>query len=247
MHRFIVSPESLKRAVVTLGDADSHHAAVVLRIGVGEAVTLLDGEGTVAVGRILQVSKRAVVLEVEERRVVPRRAWEVLLLAAVTKGKAWDALLQKATELDVAGIVPLLTRHCVVKVSRDERARRREDWQAAVAEAAKQCGTPWLPRVLEPVSMDEWLRASDRLDVGLVAALLPGAVEIGEVLDRHPEARRVGVVIGPEGDLDGGELKALAEAGYQPVTLGRTVLRADTAALAAAAVVGHELRRRWCE
>lgn len=245
MHRFIVPPDSLKRAVVTLGESDSHHAAVVLRIGVGEVVTLLDGEGTVAGGRVLQVGKRSVVIEVEERRVLPRRAWEVVLLAAVTKGKAWDAMLQKATELDVAGIVPLLTRHCVVKVAKDERARRRDDWQAAVAEAAKQCGTPWLPRVSEPVSIEEWLRAGDRLDLGLVAALLPGAVEIGEVMDRHPEVRRVGVVVGPEGDLDGAEIKALAEAGFQPVTLGTTVLRADTAALAAAAVVGHELRRRW--
>ncbi len=245
MHRFIVSPESLKREVVTLGESDSHHASVVLRIGAGEIVTLLDGEGTVASGRVLQVGKRAVVIEVEERRVLPRRGWEVILLAAVTKGKAWDALLQKATELDVAGIVPLLTRHCVVKVARDERARRRDDWQAAVAEAAKQCGTPWLPRVSEPVPIDEWLRAGDRLDLGLVAALLPGAVEIGDVMVRHPEARRVGVVIGPEGDLDGAELKALVEAEFQPVTLGATVLRADTAALAAAAVIGHELRRRW--
>ncbi len=245
MHRFIVSPELLKRAVVTLGESDSHHAAVVLRIGVGELVTLLDGEGTVAEGRVLQVSKRAVAIEVDERRLLPGRGWEVVLLAAVTKGKAWDALLQKATELDVAGIVPLLTRHCVVKVARDERVRRRDDWQAAVAEAAKQCGAPWLPRVSEPVSIDEWLRAGDRLDLGLVAALLPEAREIGEVMDHHPTARRVGIVIGPEGDLDGGELKGLAEAGFQPVTLGSTVLRADTAALAAAAVVGHELRQRW--
>lgn len=245
MHRFIVSPESLKRALVTLGESDSHHASVVLRIGAGEIVTLLDGEGTVAGGRVLQVGKRAVVIEVEERRVLPPRAWEVVLVAAVTKGKAWDALLQKATELDVAGIVPLLTRHCVVKVARDERGRRREDWQAAVAEAAKQCGTPWLPRVSDPVPIDEWIGAGERFDLGLVAALLPGGGEIGDLMDRHPEARRVGVVIGPEGDLDGAELKALAEAGFQPVTLGATVLRADTAALAAAAVVGHELRRRW--
>jgi 16S rRNA (uracil1498-N3)-methyltransferase len=245
MHRFIVSPDSLKRAVVTLGESDSHHAAVVLRIGVGEVVTLLDGEGTVASGRVLQVGKRAVVIEVEERRALPRRAWEVVLLAAVTKGKAWDALLQKATELDVSGIVPLLTRHCVVKVARDERVRRRDDWQAAVAESAKQCGTPWLPRVSEPVSIEEWIEAGDKLELGLVAALLPGAGEIGDVMASHPEARRVGVVIGPEGDLDGAELKALTEAGFQPVTLGATVLRADTAALAAAAVAGHELRRRW--
>lgn len=235
----------MKRTVVTLGESDSHHAAVVLRIEAGERVIVQDGEGTVADGRVVQVGKRTVAIEVLERRTLPRRAWEVVLLAAVTKGKAWDAVLQKATELDVAGIVPLLTQHCVVKVPRDERARRRDDWQAVVAEAAKQCGTPWLPRVFEPVSIEEWLRSGDQPDVGLVAALLPGAGEIGDRLSRYPEARRVGIVIGPEGDLTEPELTTLAGAGFHPVTLGATVLRADTAALAAAAVVGHELRRRW--
>jgi len=245
MHRFIVSPEALSRGVVTLGESDSHHAAVVLRLESGEVVTLLDGEGTVAEGLVQKVTKRAVDIEVQERRVLPRRAWEVVLVAAVTKGKAWDALLQKGTELDVAGIVPLLTRNCVVKVAREERARRRQDWQAAVAEAAKQCGTPWLPQVSDPVAIDEWLAGNPRFDVGMVAALAPGAGEMGDIMAQNAGARRVGVVIGPEGDFDAAELKALTVAGFHPVTLGTTVLRADTAAFAAAAVIGHELRRRW--
>jgi 16S rRNA (uracil1498-N3)-methyltransferase len=245
MHRFIVSPEALSRGVVTLGESDSHHAAVVLRLESGEVVTLLDGEGTVAKGLAQKVTKRSVDIEVQERRVLPRRAWEVVLVTAVTKGKAWDALLQKGTELDVAGIVPLLTRNCVVKVAREERARRRQDWQAAVAEAAKQCGTPWLPKVSDPVAIDEWLAGNPRFDVGMVAALAPGAGEMGDIMAQNAGARRVGVVIGPEGDFDAAELKALTGAGFHPVTLGNTVLRADTAALAAAAVIGHELRRRW--
>ena len=145
----------------------------------------------------------------------------------------------------MAGIVPLLTRNCVVKVAREERARRRQDWQAAVAEAAKQCGTPWLPQVSDPVAIDEWLAGNPRFDVGMVAALAPGAGEMGDIMAQNAGARRVGVVIGPEGDFDAAELKALTVAGFHPVTLGTTVLRADTAALAAAAVIGHELRRRW--
>jgi 16S rRNA (uracil1498-N3)-methyltransferase len=77
-----------------------------------------------------------------------------------------------------------------------------------------------------------------------VAALAPGTREIGEVLEAHPEARHVTIVIGPEGDFDAPELESLLKAGYAPVTLGPTILRADTAAVTAAAVVAHQLRRR---
>ena len=102
-----------------------------------------------------------------------------------------------------------------------------------------------MPQVSDPVAIDEWLAGNPRFDVGMVAALAPGAGEMGDIMAQHAGARRVGVVIGPEGDFDAAELKALTGAGFHPVTLGTTVLRADTAALAAAAVIGHELRRRW--
>jgi 16S rRNA (uracil1498-N3)-methyltransferase len=244
MHRFLVAPELFAASVVSLGAAESHHAAVVLRVTVGEIVTLLDGQGTIALGTVASVSKREVHVTVTSRdRARPRRG-EVVLAVAVTKAKAWDSMLQKATELDVAGIVPLLTRHCVVKVDPAERGKRRDDWQAAVAEATKQCGTPWMPQVGLPRTLAQWLAEPRREGVGLVAALAPGTREIGEVLDAHPEAQHVTIVIGPEGDFDAPELESLLKAGYAPVTLGPTILRADTAAVTAAAVVAHQLRRR---
>lgn len=244
MHRFLVAPELLAAPVVSLSAAESHHAAVVLRVTVGETVTLLDGQGIIASGTVASVSKREVHVAVTSRdRARPRRG-EVVLAVAVTKSKAWDLMLQKATELDVAGIVPLLTRHCVVKVDPSERAKRRDDWQAAVAESTKQCGTPWMPQVGLPRTLAEWLGEPRRAGVGLVAALASGALEIGEVLEAHPEAQRVTIAIGPEGDFDASELESLLRAGYAPVTLGPTILRADTAAVTAAAVVAHQLRRR---
>jgi 16S rRNA (uracil1498-N3)-methyltransferase len=244
MHRFIVLPEVLTASVVSLGPADSHHAAVVLRVAVGEKVTLLDGQGTIAQGTVVSVSKRDVQVSVTSRdRARPRRG-DIVLAVALTKAKAWDSLLQKATELDVAGIVPLLTRHCVVKVDPSERGKRRDDWQMAVAEATKQCGTPWMPQVELPRTLAEWLGEPRPRGLALVAALAPGTCEIGEALEAHPEAQRVTIVIGPEGDFDAAELRSLLGAGCIPVTLGPTILRADTAAVTAAAVVAHGLRRR---
>jgi 16S rRNA (uracil1498-N3)-methyltransferase len=244
MHRFIVSPSALDQPTLTLDAGDSHHAAVVLRVLAGETVQLLDGRGGVADARVLEVAKRAVVVQVMERRKAPPRTGEVFLVAAVTKGRAWELMLQKATEVDVAAIVPILSRRCVVKVDRNERRDRQMDWQRTINEAAKQCGTPWIPRVAEPVGFDEWLDRPLPFDLGLVAALVPGSREIGELLDEHPSFRRVGVVVGPEGDFDALELQRLFDHGILPATLGPTVLRAETAAVVAVALVAYELRRR---
>ena len=245
MHRFIVTPLALDQATLALDAADSHHAAVVLRVEPGEDVRLLDGRGGVADGRVLEVGKRAVVVEVTGRRRAQPRSGEVILVAAVTKGKAWELTLQKATELDVAGIVPVFTRRCVVKVDPAERPQRQLDWQRTVNEAAKQCGTPWIPRVKEPVNLEEWLKSSSPFDLALVAALVSDSQEVGELLGEHANARRVGVVVGPEGDFDPAELQMLFDRGFLPVTLGPTILRAETAAFASVALVAHELRRRW--
>lgn len=245
MHRFIVTPSALNQATLVLDAADSHHAAVVLRVEPGEAVRLLDGRGGMADGRVLEVGKRAVVVEITGRRKAQPRIGEVILVAAVTKGKAWELTLQKATELDVTGIVPVFCRRCVVKVDPAERPRRQLDWQRTVNEAAKQCGTPWIPRVEAPVDLEEWLKPSSLLDLGLVASLVPDSREVGELLGAHADARRVGVVVGPEGDLEPGELQMLFDRGFLPVTLGPTILRAETAALVSVALVAHELRRRW--
>ncbi len=243
MHRFIVTPSALDQATLTLDTGDSHHAAVVLRVKPGEAVLLLDGQGGVADARVVDVSKRAVQVEVIGRRRVRPRTGEVILVAAVTKGKAWELTLQKATEVDVAGIMPILCRRCVVKVDPAERHQRQLDWQRTVNEAAKQCGSPWIPRVEEPLGLEEWLKQPPSFDLGLVAALVPDSREVSEILAGHAILRRVAVVVGPEGDFDPAELERLLGRGFSPVTLGPTVLRSETAAVVAVALLAHELRR----
>lgn len=244
MHRFLVEPGTLQAGTVRLDPGESRHAAVVLRLRPGDPVTLLDGAGTVAEARLVEVSPRSVAAEVVARHAVPPRRGEVVLAAALTKGKAWDWTIQKATELGVAGIVALSMKRSVVRVDRADAEAKREDWRRGAIEAAKQCGTPWLPRIEGPFTPGEWLARGPAVDAGLVAALTPGTLEVAEALARVPEARRVALVIGPEGDMDEAELRAFLEAGFQPVTLGPTVLRAETAATAGIAVISACLRVR---
>ncbi len=247
MHRFLVDFPLRDGGRVELGESDGHHAAVVLRLKVGDPVTLLDGQGGVAEARVVLAGSRRFEVVIEALKAVPPRPYSLILAAALLKGKAWDWTLQKAAELEASLIVPLQMARCVVRVESDESGwgRRRTDWQRTVNEAAKQCGSPWITRVEKPRSLVGFLKDRSFWNSGIMASLLPDACEIEDALEMAPESRKVALLVGPEGDLSPEESDLCMDAGLIPVTLGPTVLRAETASVVGLALAGHELRRRF--
>lgn len=241
MHRFFVSPEHFGRTTVLLDEGESRHATRVLRLGVGGEIELLDGAGRCAAARLVRADRSGVEAEVLTVRQVPRPP-AVGLAAAVLKGRAMDFLVQKATELGVAEIHPLLTERTVVRIGAGEAEEKVAGWRSTAIEACKQCGNPWLPRFHPPVGLREFVAKSPG-GLMLVAALAGAPRFPGEVLRRRdPVPAEVTVIIGPEGDLTAEELAALIGAGAVPITLGSLVLRGETAAVASLAIVQHELR-----
>lgn len=246
MHRFHIPPGSANGAEVLLSPEESHHALRVLRLGVGDAVALLDGAGVEARGSVLAADKRAVRVGVRERIVHPALPCAVTLLQALPKGRLMDTIVEKATELGAARIVPLLTEHTISRPDDDHAASKLEKWRTTALEAVKQCGNPWLPRIEVPVTFAEFLRCKERFDLALVASLHPGARPIRAVFEEFQarEKRRpatLAVWVGPEGDFTAPEIAALVSDGVQPITLGRLVLRCDTAAVATLALVMNEV------
>ncbi len=245
MHRFHIPPGTASKAEVTLSPEESHHALRVLRLSPGGAVTLLDGAGGEARGVVVTADKRAVRIAVRERIVHPPLPCAVTLLQALPKGRLMDTIVEKATELGAARIVPLLTAQTVSRPDEDHAASKLEKWRTTALEAVKQCGNPWLPRVEAPVSFAEFLRRKERFDLALVASLHPGARPMRAVFEEFQarENRRpasVAVWVGPEGDFTTQEIAALLSAGVQPITLGRLVLRCDTAAVTTLALALNE-------
>lgn len=245
MHRFHIPPGTANGAEVLLSPEESHHALRVLRLAPGDAVTLLDGAGIEARGSILTADKRAVRVGVRERIVHPPLPCAVTLVQALPKGRLMDSIVEKATELGAARIVPLLTEHTVSRPDQDHAANKLEKWRTTALEAVKQCGNPWLPRVEAPVSFAEFLRCKEAFDLALVASLHPGARSVRAVFAEFQarEKRRpasVAVWVGPEGDFTQGEIATLVGGGVQPITLGRLVLRCDTAAVTALALALNE-------
>jgi 16S rRNA (uracil1498-N3)-methyltransferase len=210
-----------------LTGAQAHHATGVLRLRVGDEVELFDGRGNVARCRIATADKRELGLSVLEQSVSPPLPVRITLAAALIK-KNFDFIVQKATELGVSEIIPLITDRTVVRGGRPER------WQEIALEACKQCGNNWLPVIHPPQPLPALLAGNHELK--LVASLQPGAQRLQPV-----PVGSVAVAIGPEGDFTPAEYVQLQEAGYQPISLGPLVLRADTAALYALSIVHHEL------
>ena len=252
MHRFYLPPDLCRASEFSLSESDAHHAVKVLRLREGDAVTVLDGVGGVIDGTIRSAGKRDVVVGVRQRHQAPAPASRVHLIQAIPKAKLIESIIQKATELGVSRIVPLLTERVVTQLDGDGAEAKAAKWQQVAVEACKQCGQPWLPIVEAPQTPAEWLKRGEKFDLALVGALRPGS--------RHPRAffeqfvrdhgrkpQDVAIWIGPEGDFTSAELDAAEAAGAKPITLGPLVLRVETASIYCLSVVNYELQAETSE
>jgi 16S rRNA (uracil1498-N3)-methyltransferase len=240
IHRFYLEPKEWTSPEPTLGTEDSHHCADVLRLQVGDRVTLFDGAGSVADATLTEVHRKHCRVTIGERTITPPLKSAITLAQAVPKGKNMDLILQKAVELGASTIVPLLTRRTVVRLDEEDGSRKQERWQQIALESCKQCGRNQVPLVTHPCSLEEFLKQPLQ-GLLLLASLQPGAVTIKEALAKAPDHHAVTVLVGPEGDFTPEESAAALTAGAIPVTLGPMILRAETAALYSLSVLGHEL------
>jgi len=235
MHRCVVEPGSWTGTRVALPPEESHHLLQVLRAAPGEAVELLDGCGRVGEGRLVTASgagRRAeAVVEIDRVRTLAPLTPELVLLQALPKATAMDWLIEKATELGVAAIQPVLTERTVNRLSGEREEKQLERWRRIALAAAKQCGTPWLPaiRPIRPLAGALAGHGAERLVVGALVGTPPPLREVIGMLGAVP--RSVAILIGPEGDLSPAELDAAVAAGALPANFGPLVLRVETAAL----------------
>ncbi len=246
-HRFYLHPSVWGSEHPALDEADSHHCADVLRLQPGEKVVIFDGKGTVAEAELTEVHRKHCSLRLGAPHTTPGLRCSITLVQAVPKGKNMDLILQKGVELGASVIVPLLSARTVVRIDDGrDAARKQERWQQIALEACKQCGRNAVPHVTLPVTPEQFLTRASRGDLILLASLQPDARSIKEVLASHAAAHggppaSLSVLVGPEGDFTLAEIALFKEAGAIPVTLGPTILRAETAALYCLSVLGHEL------
>ncbi|MCA1666862.1 MAG: 16S rRNA (uracil(1498)-N(3))-methyltransferase [Thermomicrobia bacterium] len=237
MHRFFVPPDRRVENEVALSGDIAHQIARVLRLRANEEIVLIPTDAADAVEwrvRLVAVEAHAVRGSVvAERSGLSEPACAVTLCAALLKGERFDWLLQKATELGVAAIQPIVTAHTIRKLGPDDE-HAQDRWRRIVTEAAEQSGRSRVPAMCGPVPLRGLANAVPA--PLFVAHETVAARTLAEAIPA--EAERVAVAIGPEGGFSDDEVTALvADAGAIPVSLGPRVLRAETAAITAVTLV----------
>jgi len=212
---------------VALAEQASEHIVRVLRMEVGNRVTLFNGDGNEYDAELTSVTKRAVTVQVSEQRAVDNESpLQLTLVQAVARGEKMDWILQKATELGVAKIVPVITERTEVKLDEDRAERRIAHWRAVIASACEQSGRTRLPEIGAPLRLPVWAGSlTDNSTLRL--ALLPQG-EVG-LRDVASEIQGAVIVIGPEGGFSSTDIAILRAGNFRGLRLGPRILRTETA------------------
>ena len=234
MPRFFVETPLTVGGSTVLEGGDARHISGALRMTVGEPLTLCDGAGTDYACTVTAVERERVELSVDSAAPnASEPTLKVTLYMGLPKGDKLELIIQKAVELGVTAIVPVVTARSIARVEGKDGEKKRARWQKIAAEAAGQSGRGVIPTVEAPIS---WKQALPRL-AGEQTLLCyeGGGAPIGELVT--PADTAFSLVVGPEGGFDPGEVAAVTAAGGRIATLGPRILRCETAPLAALAVL----------
>ena len=238
MHRFFI-PKPFKQEMQITG-RDAHHIIDVLRMGSGDRLQVVADDGVSFVGEITAINTNTVTVVARE---VLRDTHEpdvrISLLQGLAKGDKVELIIQKAVEIGVADIYPVAMNHSVVVLDRSKAEKKAERWQKIAEAAAKQSKRDVIPVVHEVATLAQILQTK-KWELLLIAYESERQVSLKEALQAHKDAKSIGVIIGPEGGLSNEEVKAAQEAGGIAVSLGRRILRTETAGLVAATAILYE-------
>lgn len=238
MRRVLVPPDALRGDIATVTDPQElHHLLRVLRVKPGDPIECLDGAGARARGTIRRCRADQIVIALEERLAEPVVALRVTLAQSLIKLEHFDWAIQKATELGVDRIVPLITARTVVKIRAEGAERKRLRWQRIAAEAAKQCGRARLPQIDAPQPFAAFAEGIEAGQLTLLATLAGSTVPMAQAL--RDAGACLTIAIGPEGDFTPEESRLAQRRGAVAVSLGAHTLRSETAAVAALAMVQY--------
>ena len=238
MHRFFI-PKPYKQEMQITG-RDAHHIIDVLRMAPGDRLQVVADDGVSFVGEVTAVNSNSVTVTARE---ILRETHEpdvrISLLQGLAKGEKMEFIIQKAVEIGVTDIYPVAMAHSVVVLESSKAEKKVERWQKIAEAAAKQSKRDSIPVVHEVMTLDQILQKG-KWDLLLVAYESENQVSLKEALQAHKEAKTVGVIIGPEGGLSNEEVEAARKQGGIAVSLGRRILRTETAGLVAATAILYE-------
>lgn len=248
MPRFYIKPEFWDPNNLILCEAESHHCLNVLRLKEGDKITAFNGQGGEVHTEIETANKDQVQLKKSNPVQSIKSKIQIVLGQAIPKGKNMDLIIEKATELGVSKIYPIISDRSIVRIGSNELPKKQEKWQRVAIEACKQSGQNWLPEIKTPKKTEELFQPNPpKYDLLLIASLQKGSKNLKEILSEYRiahdqnEPSSVLMLIGPEGDFTPSEINLAMNFGCSPMTLGPIVLRSETAALYSLSILSYEL------
>ena len=243
MYRFYVNEEQIEENNIVITGSDVNHIKNVLRLEKGDWIIACDGNGRDYVSRIGEISSDSVVLNVEKEQSSDTELdCRIVLFQGLPKKDKMEFIIQKAVELGVYKIVPVSMKNCVVKLDEKKAAKKVERWQAIAESAAKQSKRTIIPLIDKPVSYKLALEKAGKLDVTLVPYENErGMAATRQIMGQIKKGQSIGIVIGPEGGFAPEEIKLADDNDMHRISLGRRILRTETAGLATLAMLVFNL------
>lgn len=240
MSRFFVEPQDIGETSARITGGDVKHISRVLRMEVGDEVTLCDGEGNDYAAKISSITKDEVLLDIlGKNRCKAEPDCRITMYQGLPKAGKMETIVQKCVELGITKVVPVAAERSVVKIKAGEFENKRTRYQRVAEEAAKQCGRGIIPEVSELTTYKKAdLSAHDMI---IVAYEEEREVSLKKLLRDNSSPKDIALIIGPEGGLDKSEIEALCDKGGKTVTLGTRILRTETAGMATLAMILYEL------
>jgi len=240
MSRFYVPQPQIEKGMLKIEGNEVKHIRRVLRLKAGDEIVVFDGLGNEYAGTIVEEGPSSVMIKIENIFSSKRDSFlEVTLAQSLLKGEKMDYLIQKATELGVKEIIPFFSSRSVPLLEKSGRLKRHHRWGKISIEASKQCGRGVVPKIEPLQDYSEMLQIASPGSLRLILWEREG-VRLKEVLERSKEKTRIFFIIGPEGGFSQEEVEEAKREGFIPVTLGRRILRAETASLCFLSILQYE-------
>jgi len=236
MRRFFTEPQNISGDIAEIFE-DSRHIEKVLRMSCGDRIIVFDGSGMEYTAELISIEKnfcKAKILESNKSLSEPET--KITLFQGIPKSGKMETIIQKAVELGVYEIVPVMMERCVTKIANQEAGiEKAKRWNKISVEAAKQCGRGLIPKVLAPVSFNEAVEMLSKLQMPLMPYEVlghKGQRGLKDLLECNPQASEFGILVGPEGGFADSEAEYAIEKGIKAIGLGRRILRTETVASA---------------
>lgn len=243
MPKFFVTGDKITENSIIIDTSDAAHISRVLRLSEGDSITVCDGMGTDYDAVIEKTEEKSIICSVKSRYPsCTEPNIEVTLFQGLPKASKMEYIIQKTTELGITKIVPVKLARCVVRIDSEKDAKKKTDrWRKISEAAAKQSGRGIVPEIGDIVTLDEVLKQRGEYDLFFVPYECEEQKTLREILLSKENVKKVGFIIGPEGGFDLNEAEKIRKSGISTVTLGKRILRTETAGEAVTAMTMYEI------